>query len=162
MVVKSSGKEGGGRNFRVYLGTIPDFNEEVKGVRLAAVRPGSPAEQAGIKAGDTIVKLGEKCIENLYDYTYALQEHKAGETSPIVVLRDGKEVTLQRDLRQAGIGVDCGDRYAPNRLSVNTGSPGTLGITTSTRWVVLRRSQRFPASLSSSRCRVRLPFAPVM
>lgn len=95
VVVKSSGKEGGRGNFRVYLGTIPDFNEEVEGVRLAAVRPESPAEAAGIKAGDTIVRLGDKRIANLYDYTYALQEHKPGETAPVVVLRDGKEVTLE-------------------------------------------------------------------
>jgi Tol biopolymer transport system component len=96
LVVKSNSKEGSSRsNFRVYLGTIPDFNEEVKGVRLTAVRPGSPAEAAGIKAGDTIVKLGDKRIANLYDYTYALQEHKPGEVAPVVVLRDGQEVTLQ-------------------------------------------------------------------
>lgn len=95
VVVKSASKEGGRSNFRVYLGTIPDFNEEVKGVRLTAVRPGSPAETAGIKAGDTIVKLGDKRISNLYDYTYALQEHRPGEVAPVVVLRDGQEVTLQ-------------------------------------------------------------------
>ena len=93
-VAKSSAKEGGG-GFRVYLGTIPDYNEEVKGVRLMGVRAGGPAEKGGLKGGDTIVKLGDKKIENVYDYTYALQEHKAGETVPIVVLREGKEVTLQ-------------------------------------------------------------------
>ena len=79
----------------MYLGTIPDYNEEVKGVRLMGVRAGSPAETGGLKGGDTIVKLGDKKIENVYDYTYALQEHKAGEAVPIVVLREGKEVTLQ-------------------------------------------------------------------
>jgi membrane-associated protease RseP (regulator of RpoE activity) len=94
-VAKSSGGQGAGRGFRVYLGTIPDYNEEVKGVRLMGVRAGSPAEKGGLKGGDTIVKLGGKKIENVYDYTYALQEHKADETVPIVVLRDGKEVTLQ-------------------------------------------------------------------
>lgn len=94
-VAKSSGGQGGGRGFRVYLGTIPDYNEEVKGVRLMGVRAESPAEKGGLKGGDTIVKLGDKKIENVYDYTYALQEHKADETVPIVVLRDGKEVTLQ-------------------------------------------------------------------
>ncbi len=95
VVVKSASQEGGRSNFRVYLGTIPDFNEEVKGVRLTAVRPGSPAEAAGLKGGDTIVKLGEKRISNLYDYTYAMQEYKPGQTAPVVILRDGKEVTLQ-------------------------------------------------------------------
>jgi Tol biopolymer transport system component len=94
-VAKSIGGQGAGRGFRVYLGTIPDYNEEVKGVRLMGVRAGSPAEKGGLKGGDTIVKLGDKKIENVYDYTYALQEHKADETVPIVVLRDGEEVTLQ-------------------------------------------------------------------
>jgi Tol biopolymer transport system component len=92
--VKGAKGEMAGRGFRVYLGTIPDYTEQVKGVKLMGVREGSPAEKAGLKAGDVIVRFGEKGIENIYDYTYALQDHKPGETVDVTVLRDGKPLTL--------------------------------------------------------------------
>jgi len=59
-----------------------------------------PAEKAGMKSGDIIVRFGDKKIENIYDYTYALQEHKAGETVTVVVLRDNKEVSLNVTLEK--------------------------------------------------------------
>lgn len=97
---KVSTQQMAGRGFRVYVGTIPDYTEEVKGVKLSGVREGSPAEKAGLKAGDTIVKFGEKTVENIYDYTYALQDHKPGDVVTIVVLRDGKEVSVQATLER--------------------------------------------------------------
>ena len=98
--VKSKTQGIGTGGFRVYLGTIPDYAEEVKGVKLSGVREGSPAEKGGIKAGDVIVQFGDKEIENVYDYTYALQQHKPGDVVSVVVIRDGNrmplEVTLER------------------------------------------------------------------
>ena len=75
-------------------GGIPDFSEEGQGVKLSGVTGGSPAEKAGLMAGDTIVKFGGKDLRNLYDYTYALQGRKPGEKVNIVVKRieDGKTV----------------------------------------------------------------------
>lgn len=81
--------------FNVYLGTIPDYAEEVKGVKLSGVREGSPAERAGMKSGDVIVDFAGKKIENVYDYTYALQQHKPDEVVTVIVLRDGKRLPLQ-------------------------------------------------------------------
>lgn len=92
--------EAAGRGFRVYLGTIPDYAGEVKGVRLMGVRPESPAERGGLRKGDVIVRFGDHAVENVYDYTYALQDHKAGDTVTLTVLRDGRPldltVTLER------------------------------------------------------------------
>ena len=97
---KAGPAETAGRGFRVYVGTIPDYTEEVKGVKLSGVREGSPAEKAGILAGDIIVRFGEKKVENIYDYTYALQDHKPGDVVTIIVLRDGKEVSLTATLER--------------------------------------------------------------
>ncbi len=85
---------GGSRSFRVWVGGIPDFSEEGQGVKLSGVTGGSPAEKAGLLAGDTIVKFGDKDLRNLYDYTYALQGRKPGEKVNVVVKRieDGKTV----------------------------------------------------------------------
>jgi len=82
------------RGVRTYVGTIPDYSEDVKGLRLSGVREGSPAQKAGLRSGDVIVRFGEQKVENIYDYMDALNRYKPGDTVKVVVLRDGKEVEL--------------------------------------------------------------------
>ena len=77
-----------------YLGTVPDYGAEDKGVKLSAVREGSPAEKGGIKGGDVIVGFAGKPIATIYDYTDNLGRAKPGDQVEIVVKRDGKDVTL--------------------------------------------------------------------
>ncbi|MGH8003476.1 MAG: M20/M25/M40 family metallo-hydrolase [Limisphaerales bacterium] len=85
---------GGSGELRAYLGTIPDYSEDLVGVKLSGVREGSPAEKAGIQSGDVIVRFGAKEIRNIYDYTYALGAYKPGEKVEIGLLREGKPLTL--------------------------------------------------------------------
>ncbi len=95
-VERGSAAGGGTRdNLRAYLGTVPDYATEVKGVKLSGVRPNSPAERAGLKGGDVIVELGGQRIANIYDYTYALDAVKIGQPVDMVVLRDGQNVVLK-------------------------------------------------------------------
>ncbi len=83
-------------NLRAYLGTIPDYAEsDVKGVLLSGVAKGGPCDKAGVKRGDIIIKLAGKSIENIYDYTYAIEALKIGQTVKIVVKRAGKDVPLE-------------------------------------------------------------------
>ncbi|HEM45652.1 MAG TPA: PDZ domain-containing protein, partial [Alphaproteobacteria bacterium] len=56
--------------------------------------PGGPAEQAGLRGGDTIVAVAGRPIENIYDYTYALDELSVGEPVVITVMRAGRRVEL--------------------------------------------------------------------
>jgi Zn-dependent M28 family amino/carboxypeptidase len=86
---------GGARGFRVWVGGIPDYSEEGVGVKFSGVSPGSPAEKGGLQGGDVLVRFGAKEIRNIYDYTYALGEKKPGDVVPVVVKRDGREVTLE-------------------------------------------------------------------
>jgi S1-C subfamily serine protease len=77
------------------MGTIPDYAPgDVEGVKLSGVRAGGPAEKAGMQGGDIIVEVAGKAIKNIYDYTYAMDALKIGEGVPVVVVRDGKRVTL--------------------------------------------------------------------
>lgn len=82
------------------FGSIPDFGEGVKGVKFSDVTPGSPAAKAGLKGGDVLVEFDGKTIDNLYDFTYALQAKKPGDVVKVKVMRDGKPleamVTLGR------------------------------------------------------------------
>ena len=82
-------------SLRAYLGTIPDYAEDVKGVKLGGVAKKGPADKAGIRAGDVIVELAGKKIENIYDYTYAIEALKIGKTIKVVVQRGEKKLTLE-------------------------------------------------------------------
>ncbi|MBI4850986.1 MAG: M28 family peptidase [Acidobacteria bacterium] len=82
-------------SFRVYVGSVPDYAEQVEGIKLSGVRPGSPAEKAGLKSGDVIVGLAGKTIKSVYDYTYVLQELQPNQTVEVIIMREGQKVTLQ-------------------------------------------------------------------
>ncbi|MCH8333170.1 M20/M25/M40 family metallo-hydrolase [Candidatus Sumerlaeota bacterium] len=92
---RSKGPQGGRDVMRAYLGTIPDYaSEGIKGTKLSGVSSGAPADKAGIKGGDIIVELAGQKIENIYDYTYALDAVKIGEPVEVVIERDGERITL--------------------------------------------------------------------
>jgi len=93
-VERSQSEEGSRDTLRAYLGTIPDYTTEGTGVKLSGVRAGGPADKAGLKGGDVIVKFGGQKITNIYDYTYALDAVKIGEPIEVVVLREGTRVQL--------------------------------------------------------------------
>ncbi len=93
--------QGDSRGYGAYLGTVPDYSamdQTSGGVLISDVRAGGPAEKAGLKGKDRIVDIGGTRIENLYDMTYALQDHKPGDTVDVVVIRDGQRVTLRATL----------------------------------------------------------------
>lgn len=94
-------REGRGRGeIRVYLGTIPEYGEEVEGVKLSGVREGSPAAKAGLKGGDIIVECSGKQIKNVYDYTYVLGDRKPGDVVDIVIMRGKERIKVQATLEQ--------------------------------------------------------------
>ncbi|HET7462497.1 MAG TPA: M28 family peptidase [Longimicrobium sp.] len=88
--------------YGAYLGTIPDFTPVPDGVKLSGVRAGSPAEQAGIRAGDVLVKLGGMDVHDLQGMTDALRAHKPGDVVQVDVLRDGRRITLTATLGTRG------------------------------------------------------------
>jgi len=127
-VAAAPAMEGDSRGYGAYLGTIPDFTameSATGGVKLADVRSGGPADKAGIKGGDVIVEMAGTRIDNLYDMTFALQDHKPGETIDVVVLRDGKRVTLHATLgsRGAAGSQPAGGGHAAAPMEIKAGKP---------------------------------------
>ncbi|HEY8185785.1 MAG TPA: M20/M25/M40 family metallo-hydrolase [Pyrinomonadaceae bacterium] len=93
--VAKSESTGRATGFRVYLGTIPNYADSNDGLLLDGVREDSPAAKAGLRAGDRIVKLAGREVHNVYDYTYALGEMKAGQEYEIELLRGSERLTLK-------------------------------------------------------------------
>ncbi len=83
--------------FRVYVGSIPDYGEHPKGMKVAGVREGSPAQKGGLQEGDIMIEFGGQKISNVYDYTYALGRFKAGEKVKVIILR-GKNESDRKEL----------------------------------------------------------------
>ena len=84
------------RSFRVYLGTIPDYTaEKIKGVKISGTSKDSPAEKAGLLAGDVIREVSGTKIENIYDYVYVLQGLKANQAIHMLIDRQGKNLDLE-------------------------------------------------------------------
>ena len=92
----------GGSGYGANLGTIPDMSESPGGVRLSGVRAGSPAQHAGLQAGDIITALGAKTVGNLFDMTEALRSHQPGDTVVITVTRGEQAVHLNAVLGKRG------------------------------------------------------------
>jgi hypothetical protein len=91
----------GGRGYGPYFGIVPDFAESsTPGVRLGGVRPGSPAERAGLRTGDVILRFGGVAVRTLDDLTFALRQKRAGEVVEVTYGRDGAEQTVEATLAE--------------------------------------------------------------
>ncbi|MEN0062726.1 MAG: M28 family peptidase [Myxococcota bacterium] len=98
---------GDSRGRGAYLGTIPDMSamaltEGGEGVLLSDVRGDGPADRAGLRGGDTIVEMAGVEIQNLYDMTFVLRDHRPGQTIDIVVKRGDERVPLKATLGSRG------------------------------------------------------------
>ena len=75
---------------------------EIKGLKLTGVRAGSPADSAGIKAGDVIVEFGGKAVSDLQTYSDALYSYKPGDLVDVIVMRGADRLTLRVKLGRRG------------------------------------------------------------
>ena len=91
----SAAHAAGPQGDRPYFGSIPDFSQEQPGYAISGVTDGGPAERAGLKAGDVIIRLGESKIGNLEDFDSALRKYHAGDKVLVVVKRGTDELNLE-------------------------------------------------------------------
>jgi S1-C subfamily serine protease len=71
-------------------------------MKIGGIRPGGPAEKAGLEPGDVIVGMKGKKILNIYDYMGILGELKAGDVVELDIVRgtDRKTFTATMQPRQ--------------------------------------------------------------
>jgi S1-C subfamily serine protease len=81
---------------RPYLGILagPMDNNQA-GAVVREVTPKSPAEHAGLKTGDIIVKVGDKDVKNPEMLVGAIAEHKPSDKLALSVMREGKEHKME-------------------------------------------------------------------
>ena len=79
------------------MGTVPAFGEEAgqPGYLIGDVRPGGPADQAGMKAGDLVVKIMDRKIASIYDFVFVLQDCQPNQTVPVTVIRGDQALEFQ-------------------------------------------------------------------
>lgn len=76
------------------LSRAPGVGGSNAGVVVASVVPGSPAERAGIRAGDVLVRSRNRTLHNAYDWYAELLELRVGENDSIVVKRGSREMPV--------------------------------------------------------------------
>ncbi|HEX5026787.1 MAG TPA: M20/M25/M40 family metallo-hydrolase [Agriterribacter sp.] len=77
-------------HFSVTLGIMPDYTYSGTGVKVDGISEGKPAQKAGLKTGDVVVRLGEYEVDSLDTYMEALGKFKDGDSTTVAVKR-GKE-----------------------------------------------------------------------
>ncbi|MGI6119092.1 MAG: S1C family serine protease [Desulfosporosinus sp.] len=64
------------------------------GAYVAKVTPGGPADKAGIRAGDIIMKINGEEIKNSLRLTRELFKYKPGDTVTVTIFRDNKTIDV--------------------------------------------------------------------
>ena len=72
---------------------IPDGVEE--GVAVISVEKGSPADKAGFKKGDIIIKVNDSEVASVAEFRYELYKYDVGNKIKITFYRDNKIQTLE-------------------------------------------------------------------
>jgi len=94
------------RSYGATLGTYPDPKGPPKGTTgmlLSGVRAGGPADKAGLRGGDVILRIGGHVIGGVEDVMFVLTGAKPGQHVKVVALRDGKEFTADVVLEEARV-----------------------------------------------------------
>ncbi len=68
--------------------------KEAKGALVSSATMGGPAEKAGVKTGDVILKFNNIDIKNMKELPKVVAGTPVGESVPLVILRNGKKLIL--------------------------------------------------------------------
>ena len=79
----------------VGIGVYVNYSQEYNAIKILSVMQDSPAHQAGIKAGDVVIKIEGESVSDL-GYYVALDRVKgeSGTSVTLTLIRDGKEITV--------------------------------------------------------------------
>lgn len=83
-----------------YLGVVPDLGADAEdlGVPLRSIRPNSPAMNAGLQVGDTIIKANDAHIDEYSDLIRFMEGRKAGDVVTLSIRRGSATVQVEATL----------------------------------------------------------------
>jgi membrane-associated protease RseP (regulator of RpoE activity) len=93
-----------------FLGVELESAANSGGARISSVRDGSPAADAGLKAGDVVTKIGDTAVTDDDDLIRAVRAQKPGDEVTVTYTRDGNSAQVK---------VTLGDRSEATRSSVS-------------------------------------------
>jgi len=82
------------RKFSVTLGVVPDYMYSGKGMKIDGVTEGKPGANAGMIAGDIVLKMGDIEVTDMMAYMNALGKFNKGDTTNIEILRNNQIISL--------------------------------------------------------------------
>jgi C-terminal processing protease CtpA/Prc len=97
-----------------------------KGVLVESVVEDSPAEKAGIKAGDIIFKIDGERIWDTEDLVRAIADMKTDKETPIVILRKGKEMTVEAVVTESAADRAMKDYEKALKIQIGDGDEGIV------------------------------------
>jgi putative serine protease PepD len=86
----------GERIVRPYLGVTTA--QHPSGASIAEVIPGGPARAAGLRAGDVIVEIDGRAVDEPEDVSDAVSDRRPGDEVQVDVIRDGERQTITVEL----------------------------------------------------------------
>ncbi len=121
-----------GKVVRGWLGVIiqeitPEIAEGIgldgtNGALVAEVSPDSPAEKAGLKSGDVVIKFNNQPIEEFADLTRFVGATKPDSDVSLTIIRDGKEKVLDvqlGELKDAKKAADVPEESVDSKIGLN-------------------------------------------
>ncbi len=106
----------------ILLGAVPDgwlgvYLAETGHPQISEVVPDSPADRAGLRAGDRILAVGDEAVPDREKFIAAIRACKPGQRVRLKVQRQGSEMTLLVQLgeRPDGAGAPAPAATAPER-----------------------------------------------
>jgi len=81
------------------LGIMPDHAFDGEGLRIQGVSENNPAQKAGLKGGDVIIRIGETKISDIYTYMQAMGGLKNADSVVVKIVRDETEMDMNVILR---------------------------------------------------------------
>jgi serine protease Do len=100
-VAENDGAQGGGSNTGKLGLAVDDLNSDarqqmnvpadVRGAAIANVRPGSPADDAGLQAGDVVVEVNRKPVASAEQFATAVHATPAGKDILLLVWSKGND-----------------------------------------------------------------------
>jgi serine protease Do len=124
--------------------------DKPKGALVSGVTAKGPAEKAGVKSGDVIIKFDGNAIDQMRQLPKLVADAEVGKKSTLTLWRKGKELTVTVDLGQLEKAEETG-MIAGKKEEKKAGVPSTtvesVGLSLTTLTDQLRDIYKIPPSI---------------